>query len=81
MQFVRQITFERVKGYATYERAVKRGEEVAAMLQQAFPNNKGVVSWVVVPGMPGRWVPAFNVTHVPGGPGFFLSLTNVCTFN
>lgn len=78
---VRFIDYPNVKGYATYERAKKRGEEVAAQIEAAFPNVRNVVSWMVVPGMPGRWVPAFNITNVPGGPGMFIGMTNVCTFN
>ena len=75
------IEFPKVKGYATYERAKKRGEEVAAKLDAALPNNKGHIGWMVVPGMPGRWVPAFNCTNIPGGPGMLLGEINVCTFN
>jgi hypothetical protein len=77
----RFIDYPNVKGYATYERAKKRGEEVAAQLVAAFPTHKSVVSWLVVPGMPGRWVPAFNITNLPGGPGALIGLVNVCSFN
>lgn len=81
MTVTRFIEFPNVKGYATYERAKKRGEEVAAKLDAAFPNNKGVVSWVVLPAMPGRWLPAFNCQHLPGGPGALLGSINVGIFN
>lgn len=78
----RYISFPEVHGYATFERALKRGQEIADRLD-GIPcgNGSGHVSWMVVPGKPGRWVPAFNCNNIPGGPGILLNEKNVCTFN
>lgn len=72
-----QITFENVKGYATIERATKRGQEVEAILIEggATPRN---VRWLVMPCKDGRWVPAF-IFNTDTNPALFM--TNVCTFN
>lgn len=74
---VTQAAFEEVKGYATRERAVKRGEEVACSL----PFNASL-RWVVIALPTGRFAPCFIINqNVPGGPGLFLGLTNVCLVN
>ncbi len=75
------IHYPEVHGYATFERALKRGQEVAEKLDGIHCNGSGHVSWMVVPGKPGRWVPTFNVSNIPGGPGMLLNEKNVCTFN
>ena len=77
-----QITFDGVKGYATYANAEKRGKEVAELAKNwAGPTHEHTVKWLVVAKADGRFVPAFNVNNFPGGPGVFLGLTNVCVFN
>ncbi len=74
-----QLKFEGVKGYATYDRATKRGEEVSLSLDMGPAQN--TIRWMVVALPNGRFAPAFYCGNVPGGPGQFLSLTNVCCFN
>lgn len=77
-----QITYDNVKGYATYANAQKRGAEVASRLEQyCGKGNEWWVRWLVVALPNGRFAPAFNVSQVPGGPGPLLSEVNVCTFN
>jgi hypothetical protein len=80
MAHVRFIEFPNVKGYATYERAKKRGEEVAGWLAGAH-KEKDHVTWVVLPAQPGRWLPAFNVANAPGLAGWLAQQTNVGVFN
>ena len=76
-----QIEFNAVTGYKTYERAQKRGEEVAESLKHCM-TNKLPPRFLVVPcSNRERWVPAFYCGDVQGGPGPFLSLVNVCCFN
>lgn len=77
-----EITFENVKGYATRANAKKRGDEVAAMIQPHVLKG-GMLRYVLLQNeVTGRWVPAFIVNgNVPGGPGMFIGLTNVCVFN
>lgn len=76
-----QIKFDQVKGYATYANAVKRGEEVAKMVQPSM-RERNVIRWVVIALPSGRFVPSFIINNnVPGGPGMFLGLTNVCCMN
>jgi hypothetical protein len=73
---VRFAHFDEVKGYATRERAVKRGEEVAGALSDLS------FQWVVVALPNGRFAPCVVVNStVPGGPGRFLGLRNVCLVN
>jgi len=77
-----QLTFDGVKGYATYERAAKRGKEVETKaINYAGILKEHTVRWCVIAKADGRFVPAFNVNSFPGGPGFFLDQTNVCCFN
>lgn len=77
-----QITFDGVKGYATYKAAHTRGELVADNAKvYAGEKLAHTVRWLVIAKADGRFVPAFNVNNFPGGPGFFLGLTNVCCFN
>jgi hypothetical protein len=75
------ITFDGVKGYATYANAEKRGLEVAAKATKWQGNDKGYFRWMVVALPTGRFVPVFSCSNFPCGPMFFLSLTNVCTIN
>lgn len=87
-----QIDFSKVAGYATYENALKVAETTRdAAIKYAGEHdawrvrfsiqchiyagtNKKLVGQL-------RFVPVFHVNDFPGGPGFFLSLTNVCTCN
>lgn len=70
------LTFENVKGYSTYERAAKRGEEVAASRQDTD------YRWVVIALPNGRFTPmAILNNSVPGGPGMFLGERNFCMAN
>lgn len=77
-----QIKFDAVPGYATYGFAKRRGEQVAInAASYAGPKLGHTVRWLVMAREDGRFVVAFNVNNFPGGPGFFLGLTNVCVFN
>jgi hypothetical protein len=70
------LTFENVKGYATYDAARKRGEEVAA--------KRGDVEarWVIIALPNGRCTPMVVLNNsVPGGPGMFLGERNLCMAN
>jgi hypothetical protein len=72
----KHLTFEGVKGYATYETARKRGEEVAAA--------RGNVDyrWVVIALPSGRFAPMVIINNnVPSGPGIFLGERNLCMAN
>lgn len=70
------LTFERVRGYSTYERARRRGEEVAA----ARPDVD--YRWVVIALPNGRFTPMAIISDsVPGGPGMFLGENNFCMAN
>lgn len=71
-----QCKFERIVGYATYEAAQKRGEEVAA-------ERSGIdYRWVVIALPTGRFAPLVILNNnVPGGPGMFLGERNVCVAN
>lgn len=78
----KQITFEGVKGYATYANAAKRGEEVAADLNAAIANErKAFFNWMVVAMPTGRFLPVFAVNNLPGGPGMLLGSVNVGIIN
>ena len=68
--------FENVKGYATYVKAKKRGEESAAA-------RSGIdYRWVVIALPSGRFAPMVILNNsVPGGPGMFLGEVNVCLSN
>lgn len=71
-----QVVFEEVKGYATYDAARKRGEEIA--------RNRCDVSyrWCVIALESGRFAPMVIVNErVPGGPGMFMGERNVCITN
>jgi hypothetical protein len=71
-----QVTFENVKGYATYEAAQKRGEEVQVARSDVE------YRWVVMALPNGRFAPLVIVNNnVPGGPGLFLGERNVCITN
>lgn len=71
-----QAKFQDVKGYATYENAQKRGEEVAATYS-AYD-----FRWVVIALPTGRYVPMIIINStIQGGPGPFLGLANVCLCN
>lgn len=68
--------FENVRGYATYEAARKRGEEVEA----ARPDVS--YRWVVIALPTGRFAPMVVVNSgVPSGPGMFIGERNVCIVN
>ena len=72
----KHLTFEGVKGYATYEGARKRGQEVA--------DARADISyrWVVIALPSGRFAPmAILGDHVPGGPGMFIGERNFCIAN
>lgn len=72
--------FSEVKGYATYERAHKRGLEV----QEKFKNyyEQAAYRWLVIALPNGRFAPCIVINNnIPGGPGLFMSLTNVCLVN
>jgi hypothetical protein len=72
----KHITFDGVKGYATYAAAVKRGEEVAA--QRASVDYR----WLVIALPTGRFVPmAIINSQVQGGPGMFIGERNFCMAN
>lgn len=72
----KHVEFEKVKGYATYAAAVKRGEEVAAKC------NGVDYRWVVIALANGRFTPmAILNQNVPGGPGMFLGERNFCVAN
>ena len=71
-----QITFKNVKGYATYERAKKRGEEFAATL----PRDCADTRWVVVALPNGRFTPSFIVSGT-FNPGYVIDAVNVCCMN
>ena len=71
-----QLTFSGVKGYATYENAVKRGEQIAAARADVH------YRWVVIALPNGRFTPmAILNNSVPGGPGMFLGENNFCMAN
>lgn len=70
------VTFEKVRGYATYHAAQKRGEDVAA--RRADIDYR----WVVIALPSGRFAPMVIVNNnVPGGPGNFIGERNVCIIN
>lgn len=71
-----QVAFHAVEGYKTYERAQKRGEEIA--------KNRCDISyrWAVIALPNGRFAPLVIINdNVPGGPGPFLGERNVCITN
>jgi hypothetical protein len=71
-----QVKFENVKGYATYDRAVKRGQEIEASRKDVN------YRWVVIALPSGRFAPMVVVNNsVPGGPGMFLGELNCCMIN
>lgn len=75
------LTFEGVHGYATYDNAKKRGEEIAAARVNS-ENDKAHYRWVVIALPSGRFAPMVIVNNtVPGGPGLFLGERNVCIAN
>jgi hypothetical protein len=70
------LKFENVKGYATYEAAMKRGNEVASSRENID------YRWVVIALPNGRFTPmAILNNSVPGGPGMFLGERNLCMAN
>lgn len=72
----KHLTFENVKGYATYEAARKRGEEVAAA------RSTTEYRWVVIALPSGRFAPMVIINNsVPSGPGMFLGERNLCMAN
>jgi hypothetical protein len=74
---IQLVKFEGIEGYATPERAEKRGQEVASQLPKEHP-----IRWLVIVLANGRFAPCFVVNGVyPGGPGMFLGLRNVCVVN
>lgn len=76
----KHLTFENVKGYATYENARKRGEQVAAARSAMDP--RAYYHWVVIALPTGRFAPMVIVNNtVPGGPGAFLGEPNLCMAN
>jgi hypothetical protein len=73
----KHIKFENVKGYATYEAAQKRGQEVADRV-----GNAADYRWVVIALPTGRFTPMVICNNtVPGGPGMFLGERNLCITN
>lgn len=71
-----QAKFDRVKGYATYAAAQKRGEEVEAARKDVD------YRWVVISLPSGRFAPMVIINNsIPGGPGMFLGERNVCMAN
>jgi hypothetical protein len=68
--------FEKVKGYATYEAAAKRGFEVASKRTDL------TYRWVVIALPSGRFAPLVILNNnIPGGPGNFIGERNVCMAN
>lgn len=75
-QMTQHVKFEGVKGYATVESARRRGEEIAALLPDLD------YRWAVIVLANGRYAPMVVINRdVPGGPGQFLGLLNVCMVN
>jgi hypothetical protein len=74
---VRQhLNFPGVNGYATIDRATKRGHEIEA--KYAGVNFR----WVVIALENGRYAPMVILNNsVPGGPGMFLGERNLCLAN
>lgn len=71
-----QVKFEKVKGYATYAAAQKRGEEVEAARPDAN------YRWAVIALPSGRFAPMAIVNNsIPTGPGMFLGERNLCMTN
>lgn len=70
-----QFKFENVKGYATYENAVKRGIELVEK------NRSLDFNWVVIALPNGRFAPLVMCGKIPGGPGNFIGEANVCVTN
>ncbi len=71
-----QVKFENVEGYATYENAKKRGEQIEAA--RADVNYR----WAVIALPSGRFAPMVVLNNnVPGGPGMFIGERNVCMTN
>ena len=72
-----QAKFDKVVGYATYEKAQARGQQVADRIGSAADYR-----WVVIALPNGRFAPMAVVNQiVPGGPGLFLGETNFCICN
>ncbi len=70
-----QVKFAQVKGYATYERAAKRGQEVEDARSDL------VYRWLVVALPNGRFAPVVILNNnISGGPGNFIE-KNVCLVN
>lgn len=67
-------SFDGVRGYATYERARKRGEEIAARVSDWN------YRWVVIALPNGRFAPC--VIYNEGlDIGAFIGISNVCSVN
>ncbi len=81
MSCIRHASFEGVKGYATYDRAVKRGQEVVTHLglDLEVRLRKSSLSWFVVALPNGRFAPCFTGRDI--NPGWFISLPNICMVN
>lgn len=78
----KQITFEGVKGYATYANAAKRGEEIATSLITAIADSpKSYFTWFVVAMPTGRFLPVFACNNLPGGPGMLIGENNIGLIN
>jgi len=80
----KQIIFEGVKGYVSYENARKRGEEVAKMLDSALDSpiyREYFYRWMIVAKPDGRYLPVFAANNLPGGPGMLLGEVNVGVIN
>ena len=72
----KHLSFKDVKGYATYENAVKRGQEIADARSDVE------YRWVVIALPNGRFTPMAIINNsVPGGPGMFLGERNFCMAN
>jgi hypothetical protein len=70
------LNFKGVEGYASAERAAKRGAEIEAKYS-------GVeFRWSVIVLENGRFAPMILLNNnIPGGPGMFLGERNVCLAN
>lgn len=81
----KQLTFEGVKGYATYANAEKRGKEIAdkldAFIAPVQVNGKFYYTWMVVAMPTGRFLPVFACNNIPGGPGPLIGEINVGMIN
>ena len=70
----KHLSFEAVKGYATYANAQKRGEEVAAKFSDLD------YRWVVIALPSGRYTPMV-ICNDKINPGWFIGMANICIAN